>query len=147
MLGARSVQSFCMLISVGIAFGTLYQEPSRSHQESAARIQNPPRITSNRPAASGHHPEASSTCHQSGFERDSAQGKKPRNTNKVPLRAHAVQQHPIGPTVGPEPRFPQKPQFGVTASLIRWLFDPGGGRPLGSGRQLPPQTNCWPEAP
>ena len=44
MLGARPVQSFCMLISVGIAFGTLYQEPSRSHQESAARIQNPPRI-------------------------------------------------------------------------------------------------------
>ena len=23
----------------------------------------------------------------------------------------------------------------------------GGGRPLGSGRQLPPPTNCWPEAP
>ena len=23
----------------------------------------------------------------------------------------------------------------------------GGGRPLGSGRQLPPPTNCWPVAP
>ena len=23
----------------------------------------------------------------------------------------------------------------------------GGGRPLGSGRQLPPPNNCWPEAP
>ena len=43
---------------------------------------------------------------------------------------------------------PQSGYHGVTE--VAETTNPGGGgggRPLSSGRQLPPPTNCWPEAP
>ena len=42
------------------------------------------------------------------------------------------------------------PQSNAVADMTRSEAEPQGGRPLGSGRQLPPPpppTNCWPEAP
>ena len=43
---------------------------------------DPARITSSCPAASGHHPEASSMSHHSGFERGLSQGKIPGKCKK-----------------------------------------------------------------
>ena len=64
---------------------------------------------------------------------------------------------PNPPTMSP-PRFEPNPRLGggrsrqhIWLSMIptipTYTREPRGGRPLGSGRQLPPPTNCWPGAP
>ena len=67
----------------------LYQEPSRTHQELPATIQNPLRITSNLPAAYGHHPEASMlVCSTQG--KIPGKHKKKYRSVRAPCTHHAT---------------------------------------------------------